>query len=615
MKASEVTIQWLKERLEGWEGSSGSYAAWCPCHDDIGSSHKGLSITLSGKRVLAKCHSPQCGASLTRVIEVLEGSPAQEQPTVRVKKRERPRVSRPSGLDWWEQKTQIPAKFWYSLGVEDFEHGIAFTFTGEETVKVRKPEKEIMWIPGHAETFPLWPYPEDPMPEHILITEGESDCGTARYAELPLAYAVTKGSSTPLDIGAFEVLLARGVKEVTICADADDAGRELNSRLTRSAVEAGLAVNTIDLSYVIDPFSGIKDLNGVWKAATDKAHFLELIERCTRQVQYKYPTFSYQDLLAISEQETDWVLSDLIAPGDKVLLSGPMKAYKTWIMLDLARALVTGKPFLQRGEWRAKRPRRVLVVEEEGSRDAFSKRIKRMGLTVKEGARIVFLHREGIRFTEPDTIAFLIDLCRSAEIDVLFLDPLQRMIPGIDENNSAETGVVWDEVFRLQHTCPGLVVCIAHHANKTERLTWESVRGSSRHGGEVDVGIFVEKHPTEEHTVRIAIDGRDVFAQLGPGEAFEGRVSIQDDSFAIDATEISIRTSKKAAPEEGYRTEIMLALKNGCETRTQIMRETNYADLTVRKYLNQFIEEGLIERGEKEPGKPIIYRWKEDEDG
>lgn len=621
MKASEVTLEWLEERLEGWEGANGSYTAWCPCHDDYGSSHKGLSITVSGKRILAKCHSPQCGASLPKIVSTLDEEPQdEEEPRVKVKKHkkgesDRPkRVTRIKGLDWWESKTQVPHDVWTGLGVIEFETGIAFTFEGEATMKVRKPEKEIFWVPASAETFPLWPYPPDPMPEHILITEGESDCGTARYTELPTAFAVTKGAKTDLTTDAFLALHDRGVREVSVCADADEAGHDLRTRLVRNAIEAGLTVYSVDLSTIIDPFSGITDLNGVWKACEDKAHFLELIERCTQTVQLTMPTLSYEDLMLISEQEPEWVVDGLIAPGDKVLISGPMKAYKTWIMLDLARTLVTGAPFLKRQEWKAKEPRHVLVVEEEGSREAFSRRIKRMDLTEEEGTRINFLHRKGIRFTEPDTIAFLIDICRREEIDVLFLDPLQRMIPGVNENDSAETGIVWDEVFKLQHLCPGLTVIILHHANKTERLNWESVRGSSRHGGEVDLGIFVEKHPTEEHTVRIAIDGRDVFAELGPGEAFAGRVKIEEEFFEIDATEISIHVAASSNRKEGHLTSIADALKGGCETRTQIMRETGLSDVTVRKHLQTLVEDGNVREGEKAPGKPTIYTWIEEDD-
>lgn len=620
LKTSEVTLEWLEERLEGWEGANGSYAAWCPCHDDIGTSVKGLSITQVGKRILAKCHSPQCGATLPKVVSILDEAPQDDDEVrVNVKKhkaeKKRPqRVTRLKGLDWWVEKTQIPVEVWTELGVQEFETGIAFTFEGESTMKVRKPEKEIFWVPQSAETFPLWPYPPDPMPEHILITEGESDCGTARFAELPTAYAVTKGAKTPLSTDAFLALRDRGVREVTVCTDTDEAGDDLRARLVRNAIEAGLTVYSIDLSTVIDPFSGITDLNGVWKACESKAHFLELIEACTQTMQLKMPTLSYEDLLEISEEDVEWMIEGLIAPSDKVLISGPMKAYKTWIMLDLARTLVTGKPFLQRGEWTAKTKRRVLIVEEEGSRQAFGRRIARMNLTQEEGERLTFLHREGIRFTEPDTIAFLIDLCRKTQVDVLFLDPLQRMIPGVNENDSAETGVVWDEVFKLQHLCPGLTVIILHHANKTERLNWESVRGSSRHGGEVDVGIFVEKHPTEEHTVRVAIDGRDVFAALGPGEAFAGKVEITDDSFTIDATEVSINVRSSASKKDGHATEVAAALKGGCETRTQIMRETGLSDVTVRKHLAKLVEEGDVREGEKQPGKPTIYTWIEDDD-
>lgn len=570
-----------------------------------------------------KCHSPHCAATLTEVLSALQSGDAYssngtepEKPQITVKHKN---GKASGGMEWWVNYTGVAEKYWKGLGCVEYADGVAFTFENSDVLKIRRPPKDIQWLPKNADTPPFWPIPEGDLPEHVWVVEGESDngvvCACGHYG-----FSVTKGAGTDLPVTWAQELARRGVKEVTICADWDKSGAEMKRELEKEVIDAGMVCNVVHLELVLDPFTGATDVRSLWFALDfDVEEMNATLARATQRVDLRYPVLTYDELEVLSVEDEDWIIPHLLAPSDKVLISGPQKSYKTWIGLDMARCLVTGQPFLKRAEWPCAEPKRILFVQEEGGKQKWARRIARMQLTKEERGRFKTLHRQGIRFTDSSTIDTVIAVCRQEEIDVLFLDPLQRMMPGVNENDSSETGIVWDEVFRIQFALPDLVVVVLHHANKTERLTWESVRGSSRHAGEVDLGIFCQKHPLEDDTVRIAYDGRDIPNYLGSGESFEAKVKISSDDeapfFEIDATEISV-TVKNVTHAAGSknRDAVIVAIDAGHKTKRAIMQETTLSESTVVRHLEDLVSEGVIVETDHGVGKAKTYTLAEEKE-
>jgi len=600
-----------------------------------------MTVTASGK-ILIRCHS--CGADIAAVARALEGddpygiSSGEFKPNVRkVRNGNKPepyeaevdnpqKTGKKGGMKWWADKTGIPKGTWEKLGVEEFDGGVAFTFPGMEVSKIRRPPKEFAWI-GAGERPPLWPLPEDELPEEIAICEGESDTGTMRHIGFH-AFGITAGAGKSRDQkrylseAHFQALKDRGAQKVLLCGDADASGAEMMALMADTATAVGLDVSVLRLDLVLDPFGGLNDLNGMWREAGPK-EFGKLLQRAIQELAAAVPTLNLQEMLQVAEEDIDWLIPGLVAPSDKVLLSGPQKSYKTWVALELMRSMLTGQPFLMRGvEWTPNQTvAKAMFVQEEGSRQLWARRIRRLQLP--EDTPVLFWHRRGFKFTDAEKVAQLIDTCRREQVEVLFLDPMQRMIPGVDENDSSGTGVVWDEVQRIQESCPGIVIVILHHSNKSERLTWESVRGSSRHAGEVDLGLFLEKHPVEDHVIRIAVDGRDIPQYLGTGESFEARVAMSSEAeeekgefyFRIDGTEIQANVTTGALRGKHNRNAVYEAIKDGANTRTKIMRATDLSDATVREHLTDLMEQYLIEEIDNGKGNAKNYELKEEGDG
>lgn len=521
-------------------------------------------------------------------------------------------VSKTPGMDWWAEKTQVPAKVWEALGCYEEGSGVRFTFEGEDYYKVRKRPKEIAWVgTEEGEAPPLWPLPANNLPKHISIWEGESDCGTAKHLGLPHPFAATKGAKGTLPPGAFEALKERGVETVTVGGDADRSGDEFRSRYSREAIAAGLTCYVVRLDTILDPFSGINDLNAVWRACSSKKQCLELLERATQPVATRIPFRTVDEMEEIAEEEIEWLLPDLIAPGDKIMLAAPQKSLKSWLALELTRSLTCGLPFLRRVEWTPTRTAKIGFVQEEGSPSLWARRVSMLGISGNTNAH--FSHRTGFRFTEPSYTDELISSARDLGLEMLILDPLQRMMPGVDSNSDSEVGIVWDEVFRIQQALPHLVVMIVHHANKTSRLEWESIRGSSRHAGEVDLGLFLER-ANEENTLKMWMDGRDIPQYLGTGEYFEVKYTIDrhERIFEMDATEIQVTTPRAVSNKN--KEAVHEAVKQGFDTRTKLMKECDMADNTVLKHLAALVEEGKVEEHDNGIGKAKTYSAKESDE-
>jgi hypothetical protein len=152
---------------------------------------------------------------------------------------------------------------------------------------------------------------------------------------------------------------------------------------------------------------------------------------------------------------------------------------------------------------------------------------------------------------------------------------------------------------------------VIHHANKAAALSWESVRGASRHAGEVDLGVFVQKHPIEDNVVRITIDGRDIPQYMGTGEAFEAKVHISLDretpQFSIDASPVQVNVNQVQATAMKNKDGVLLAIGDGCTTVAAIVSQTGIGDNTVKKYLRRLVEEGEIREEDHGEGKARTY--------
>lgn len=157
---------------------------------------------------------------------------------------------------------------------------LAFIFPGQRVRKFRTVgAKTFEWQPAGAPTPPLWPLPPARLPGRIWLAEGESDTTILRCLGLE-AYGVTRGATGGLKPAEAEELRRRGVQEVIVVFDADEAGRDGASKLAKVLDQAGLRVRQVDLARaeLVDPLAGQKDVRDAWLANPDVASLRPRLE-------------------------------------------------------------------------------------------------------------------------------------------------------------------------------------------------------------------------------------------------------------------------------------------------------------------------------------------------
>jgi hypothetical protein len=507
-------------------------------------------------------------------------------------------VRQTSALQWFADRTGIDRSFLASLNLDDRSDCIAFTFKPLNACKVRRAtddKQKRVWWEDHGVPPPFWPMPAGSLPRTIVLTEGESDCCTFLFCRYD-ALAFTLGAHKVPEHAALVELAERGVDRLVIAGDIDEVGTTWALRTARAAHAAGMTAAVIDLSLLASPLgSDFKDANDLFRSCETIDGFRDKVEMATVEVDAPADeTVTLDAFLEVGEREIPWLIEDLLAAGEIALVAAPQKTYKTWLTVVLVRALATAGEFLQPG-WRARRTHRILLVEEEGSDVKFAQRFR----TANFRGDVAIRFRKGSDLTSPEFVDAVIAQIRDGEFEVLVLDPLQRMAPGVNENDAGEMGRLWDNVHRIARECPSLAIIVVHHFNKNAQLGWQGVRGSSRTGGEVDVAFFLER---TDSGIKLAIDGRDIPQYLNASEALDVSVEIDGPNRILKmevqgTVKIKVRaTSQIRAAIEEFLQKEGEAHRTTDEILGAVAGSTGMTPSSegVRKHLRALENEGLV---------------------
>jgi RecA-family ATPase len=162
------------------------------------------------------------------------------------------------------------------------------------------------------------------------------------------------------------------------------------------------------------------------------------------QSQVGIPLVSFQEVMTQDITPVDWLVTDLIANQDRVVLYGEPGAMKSWVLLHLAVHLAAGRPWLQ--QFNVPVAKRVLYVDEEMNVGTLRRRVKRIGDGANLGAndlplRLLSLH--GVRFDEKGAQTLLDGLAASGfDPEVIIVETLRRVMNG-SENDAEDVAAFW----------------------------------------------------------------------------------------------------------------------------------------------------------------------------
>jgi hypothetical protein len=160
----------------------------------------------------------------------------------------------------------------------------------------------------------------------------------------------------------------------------------------------------------------------------------------------------------------DWCVEDLIPMEGVAILGGPPGQGKSWMLLDLALALIAGVPWL--GRFRTKRGR-VLFVDEESPPRLLRHRLgKLVNVRDHEVPRedLQFVIGQGLCLARETSLEQLRRTMAAARPTLLIVDSLIR-VHGSEENSASEMAKVFAGVKSLVREF-GCSVLFADHQKK-----------------------------------------------------------------------------------------------------------------------------------------------------
>lgn len=181
------------------------------------------------------------------------------------------------------------------------------------------------------------------------------------------------------------------------------------------------------------------------------------------------------------------LIDGLLTQGTTALLYGKWGSGKSFISLDWACCLATGKAW----QTHTVKQRRVLYVAAEGV-FGYQARVEawEKGWDTSVSDEWMSFYPEPVNVSLEHHVTELCEFVAEEGFDVIVLDTLARCTTGADENSSKDIGLVVDALARLRDATPGrlgLALGI-HHEGKNG-----SLRGSTAYEGGVDTVFNVQK--------------------------------------------------------------------------------------------------------------------------
>jgi hypothetical protein len=221
-------------------------------------------------------------------------------------------------------------------------------------------------------------------------------------------------------------------------------------------------------------------------------------------------------------EEPDYIEPDFAGPGGFVLIAGPPKAQKSFLLQEMLVASATGGKFLA-GKFSAPRPLRVFYLQAEMNAKLLRKRARAFQfLSNQEKSKLqdnlvvsdrfhMILNEDGVKIAV-ETIQRMFP---KEPPDIIAVDPLANIFDGDNENDNAQlmrfiTGRL--EAIR-QAVNPLACIVLVHHAKKTSsedmaRDPFVAIRGAGALRGYYDSAIVIFRADTESRERKIHFELR-----------------------------------------------------------------------------------------------------------
>lgn len=330
----------------------------------------------------------------------------------------------------------------------------------------------------------------------------------------------------------------------------------------------------------------------------------------------------WNDFLTIPTK-LQWLVEDSWVDGSVGFISGRSKSYKTWIALDLALSIVSGKPFL--GNFTVGRTGPVILVQEEDPMPVLQERLRLVGATKDMLPSIRWLpgdrsleidfpdwplhiiNLQGFNLQTNERVDQLRKLIAEVNPVMVVLDPLVVMLGSVDEYRASEVSSLlqtvkfWREEF-------GCSIAIVHHWNKGK--SDNSERGGQHMYGSFAFHAWLESALHVEPVIEDAESRIDTvliereFKAAPSGRALKVRFNIDSvDKYLYEPI-------LEGSTESGHSAVLLDLVLNNPDgmTTPDLVESTGFNRTNVVEIMGNLVKRGKIRR-EKGGGrgKPTKY--------
>jgi len=208
-----------------------------------------------------------------------------------------------------------------------------------------------------------------------------------------------------------------------------------------------------------------------------------------------------------------WLIEGLWVDQGVGIIGGQPKCCKSFLALDMAVAIASGKPCLR--HYAVENPGTVLLYAAEDALHVVKRRLS--GICQAAGVAlgdldIQVITASAVRLDQDQDRLALTQCIKDMKPTILILDPFIRL-HRIDENSSGEVAAIL-AYLRILNRTYGVAVAVVHHARKrSDARAGQSLRGSSEFHAWGDSNLYLQRD--RDDLISLSIEHRSEHSETG----------------------------------------------------------------------------------------------------
>lgn len=317
---------------------------------------------------------------------------------------------------------------------------------------------------------------------YIVLTEGEIDAIRLDQEGIP-AISNTGGAQT------FNVELIKPIadKNILIVYDNDEAGKNGIRKLLGLLPKAEIIELPLDSHDICDFFN-----------LHTKADFINLIRNALTKEKWElkyqspeYATITVEDLYKKEYPQENWIIDKFLPVNGIVMFSGDSGVGKSWLALEIVRAIGNNDIFLDHFEIKTSNVP-ILVIDKENGARRIQARLKSLGVPATKKVHFL-VYPEKFTLENQEFMDSVGNFIIAEKIGIVILDSFIDVLIG-NENYSGDTALIFNALRSIStNTC---WVLLHHEVKPVPKFTpnaGDRARGSGNIKAQLDYLFSVQR--------------------------------------------------------------------------------------------------------------------------